>query len=719
MEVGRRPEGEEHAMATSGQHAAVLEGVRRIFGGGTVAGLGADSLLRRFATRRDEAAFEAIVARHGPMVLGVCRRVLDDRHDVEDAFQATFLVFVKKAGSIRDGEGLGPWLYGVARRVSTRARANASKRRATERSGIEVDPACPSVDPDRDEIRAVVDEEIGHLPDHYRKALVQCDLEGITQGEAAQRLGWTEGTVRGRLAKARGLLRSRLARRGLVAPAAVFAGLFVPDTASAARLGEKLSRAVLKTMVKGGSVGVEEVSTSAVALAREVLQVMIRQKIKTTAVAMLVAGVVVSGTGVAVVRAQRAVGGPSGTVQNAVKVPAKARSRRPPDPLPWAPGEDQRPRMPGVDPLPQSKGRPPVVDKPAEKPEPEPADARRIAIGDRLIIEVLEALPGREIHGERLVRPDGTVSLGFYGDLKVAGLTRREAKVEIIEHLRECLTDQTLGLITYEEQENRYVRVHPARSDRVYVDDTPTFDTRRSGTTGASPESPRTQLPRSPARPGNKADLPPQLQRSPFDPGTGADLRPQLPRSPFEPGTGADLPTRSPSKPGTGADLQGSQTKPEPNKPEDPTAFPRDQTQKATREPAASPTTIQPGDRLVIEVLQGRTGREIHGERAVRPDGTVSLGFYGDLKIAGLTRTEAKVKVIEHLRQYLTDASLGLVETKEDGTVTKIPAERSTFAYVDVLEDSPPRAAGEARIDALEQKLDRILQELEAIKRGR
>src|SRR5436309_498762 len=124
-----------------GEQAAVLDGVRRIFEGGTASALGVDSLLRRFVASGDEAAFAGIVARHGPMVFAVCRRSLRDAHDVEDAFQATFLVFVRKAGSIRDGEGVGPWLHGVARRVATRARAIAARRRATESQGIAVDPA--------------------------------------------------------------------------------------------------------------------------------------------------------------------------------------------------------------------------------------------------------------------------------------------------------------------------------------------------------------------------------------------------------------------------------------------------------------------------------------------------------------------------------------------------------------------------------------------------
>src|SRR3954452_3100532 len=128
----------------SGNHAAVLAGVGRLFDGGTVAGLGSGALLARFADRGDEAAFEAIVARHGPMVLGVCRRALADPLDVEDAFQATFLVLVRRAGSVRDADRLAPWLYGVARGVTARARARAIRRRTRERSGAAPEAVAPA-----------------------------------------------------------------------------------------------------------------------------------------------------------------------------------------------------------------------------------------------------------------------------------------------------------------------------------------------------------------------------------------------------------------------------------------------------------------------------------------------------------------------------------------------------------------------------------------------
>ena len=186
----------------------------RVFNQGTVTGLDDDKLLKRFVVERDEVAFAALVARHGPMVLGVCRRILHDEHDVEDAFQATFLVLVSRAKAIRDGDLLGHWIYGVAHRVAVRARANAARRYVHEqnltaaRAGVEP----PSRDGERRELRAVLDDELARLPEPLRAPLVLCHLEGLTHDEAARRLRWPVGTVRSRLARARDKLRRRLSR---------------------------------------------------------------------------------------------------------------------------------------------------------------------------------------------------------------------------------------------------------------------------------------------------------------------------------------------------------------------------------------------------------------------------------------------------------------------------------------------------------------------------
>jgi len=177
-----------------------------------------EQLLDRFLNQDDggsEAAFRAIVVRHGPMVLGVCRHVLNQVQDAEDAFQATFLVLARKAGSIRDRRVLARWLYEVAYRIAMRARTNRVRRCAHERQGGEM-VATVSVDNQSwSELRPVLHDEINRLPEKYRLPVILCYLEGKTNEEVAEQLRWPVGTVKGRLSRARDLLRSRLTRRGL------------------------------------------------------------------------------------------------------------------------------------------------------------------------------------------------------------------------------------------------------------------------------------------------------------------------------------------------------------------------------------------------------------------------------------------------------------------------------------------------------------------------
>jgi RNA polymerase sigma factor (sigma-70 family) len=181
-------------------------------------------LLGRFAQRRDEDAFADLVARHGPMVLNVCRRVLGDAHAAEDAYQATFLVLARKAGSVRRPDALAGWLYGVASRVARKARSAGARRREGALAGTP-EPPDPRPDPlaeltARDLLR-VLEEEVQRLPEAYRLPVVLCCLEGLSQEEAARRLCWTAGAVKGRLERGRRRLRERLARRGLALSAAL------------------------------------------------------------------------------------------------------------------------------------------------------------------------------------------------------------------------------------------------------------------------------------------------------------------------------------------------------------------------------------------------------------------------------------------------------------------------------------------------------------------
>src|SRR5260370_8651280 len=159
-------------------------------------------LLQRYLDEGDGAAFAALVRRHGPMVLGVCRRVLGHRKDAEEGLEATFLVLAGKAVSIAPPEAVGNWLYGVAYRAAQKAREAGTRRRAREQQARQRRPVeCPGPDECHDDL----DQEIARLPDIYRTAVVLCELQGLSRKEAARRLGCAEGTLSSRLAQARRL----------------------------------------------------------------------------------------------------------------------------------------------------------------------------------------------------------------------------------------------------------------------------------------------------------------------------------------------------------------------------------------------------------------------------------------------------------------------------------------------------------------------------------
>src|SRR6516164_2154989 len=180
-------------------------------------------LLELFGAQRDEGAFATLVKRYGPLVLGVCRRVLCHEQDAEDAFQATFLVLVRNARSIRKSESVGSWLYGVASRIARRAKEVRARRAVQEVDlpNIAAPESCP--DSLVRDLRPVLDEEVNRLPPKYRLPFVLCHVEGKTNEQAARELGCPVGTVLSRLARARGRLRARLNRRGLAARANLLA----------------------------------------------------------------------------------------------------------------------------------------------------------------------------------------------------------------------------------------------------------------------------------------------------------------------------------------------------------------------------------------------------------------------------------------------------------------------------------------------------------------
>jgi RNA polymerase sigma factor (sigma-70 family) len=274
----------ENSMATAGL-SRVLQHLRQALPDGAETDA---QLLARFTREGEEAAFAALVRRHGPMVLAVCRRVLGHLHDAEDAFQATFLVLARKAGSVIKAESLGCFLYRVAWRVALEARTIAARRRAREVVVSEV--PHPLVDPvEPDDWRPVLNEELTRLPEKYRTALVLCALEGKTYREAAGQLGLPEGTLCSRLSAARQILARRLARRGVTLPAAALTVALSEQVAGAA-----VPAALMDSAVRGAvlvSAGLEAAAaTPAAVLMKGVLKAMFLTKLKLVVTVAAVAG---------------------------------------------------------------------------------------------------------------------------------------------------------------------------------------------------------------------------------------------------------------------------------------------------------------------------------------------------------------------------------------------------------------------------------------------
>jgi RNA polymerase sigma factor (sigma-70 family) len=268
----------------------LVQHLRRLADAQRAAGLDDAQLLDEFVRRRDEAAFAALLNRHAPLVFGVCRRVLGNAHDAEDAFQATFLVLVRKAGSIRTGESLGCWLYEIAYRTALRARTVAHKRRARERQAHAMNEASPKSPAEAPRVDPLLDEELNRLPEQYRRPLVLCYLEGKTHAEAAEQLGWPKGTVSGRLARARDLLRRRLEKRGVTLSVVALSAALTRDVTAAvpAPLLDATFRAGIQFAqdpTAGGGASAEAVS-----LAKEVLNVMLTSKICLALIALAVVG---------------------------------------------------------------------------------------------------------------------------------------------------------------------------------------------------------------------------------------------------------------------------------------------------------------------------------------------------------------------------------------------------------------------------------------------
>jgi RNA polymerase sigma-70 factor (ECF subfamily) len=259
-------------------------------------------LIDRFVKGRDqtaEAAFTALVERHGAMVLGVCRRVLGDREEAEDAFQATFLVLARKAASIAKREELASWLHGVARHAARDARIRVARQRAREKRWTAMRPVESQNWAVASELHAVLDEEIARLGERYRAAIVVCELEGLSRRQAAERLGVSEGTLSSRLSRAKVTLRERLTRRGFALSAAGLSSALARD-ANAILLPPLLADSTIRVaaQVAAGSSLAGVASISVVSLTEGVLKTMLLAKLKYAFLGLVVATVASASLGV-------------------------------------------------------------------------------------------------------------------------------------------------------------------------------------------------------------------------------------------------------------------------------------------------------------------------------------------------------------------------------------------------------------------------------------
>lgn len=284
---------------SAGQRNGFMHQLRGVILARDASGYTDAQLLQSFLLQRDEAAFAALVRRHGPMVFGVCRRLLHDLGDAEDAFQATFLVLVRKAASLGRPEQVSSWLYGVAYRTALRARAERAQQRKFERPLVDLPADEPVAELVWQELRPILDRELHGLPEKYRAPLVLCYLEGKSKRQAARQLGRPEGTVSAQLARGREMLRQRLVGRGLALSTGVLVAALSQGTASAA-----VPATLLTTTVRAaGELAAGKAATAGVigppvaALMEGVLRAMLLAKVKIAAAVVLAVGLVAAGMG--------------------------------------------------------------------------------------------------------------------------------------------------------------------------------------------------------------------------------------------------------------------------------------------------------------------------------------------------------------------------------------------------------------------------------------
>jgi RNA polymerase sigma factor (sigma-70 family) len=267
-------------------------------------------LLASFIDRKDEVAFEALVRRHGPMVFGVCRRVVRNHHDAEDAFQATFLVLARKAPSVRPRERVANWLHGVALRTARKAIAMTAKRRGREKQVTEMpEPEAAQQDQWCD-LQPLLDQELNGLPENYRLPILLCDLEGKAIKDAAQQLGWPQGSLAGRLARGRKLLANRLASRGVALSVVSLAAVVSQNAGSAAVPTSLVSTTVKAAAVIGAGQAAAAglVPAKVAALMEGVLKTMFKTKLRSLMPVTMAVLAIMVGVGVGLLDYGRATG---------------------------------------------------------------------------------------------------------------------------------------------------------------------------------------------------------------------------------------------------------------------------------------------------------------------------------------------------------------------------------------------------------------------------
>lgn len=718
----------------------VIQQMGRLFGAGPVTGLTDRQLLDRFHAHRDESAFEALIARHGPMVLGVCRDVLRDATAAEDAFQAAFLVLLRRSHAIRGRDGLGGWLHRVTFRIALRARREAMRRTTERLPGEAAAPDDPPADAAARELRCLLRRELDRMPEAYRAPIVLCDLEGLTHDEAALRLAWPVGTVKGRLVRGREKLRDRLVRRGVTAPVALLVVTLTGDAVRAAVpdiLIRKTVFAAFATKASGAVPG------PVAGLVSGALRAMFWTSVGKTGAVLLTAGLV------------------TGVVAGAV------RDDDPASP-PAASGGDAAPVPAGLDALQgawelvgsESNGKFQATVKTGDSM---PA---LLIVGDRWYSANL-------VDGARLDQVEGAVRLRVVtaGDPASPLLEVRsenEADAQVVK-MRFDVNGEALilcGRGNGGEPVPASVRTRPGDGatashwKRIPLE----------GETRATIEAIRKDPLSVPkARPSwyprvlNRAakDAPPRPLESAELAGERAAIelreleleaqKRELTQMLDERATQAEalrLARDVPQDQGTLLRMEGILKSLERGISEREVEYVKRAQELARRkgevargeallappsipEPGDGRRVLAPGDFLLVEFLEALPGRPITGERIVRPDGTISLGFYGDVFVAGLDRREIKEKLIRHMQKFLTDECLGLVDQDpETGKPRPIPPADSDRVIVDDSANyiEPARqgrvrgsfpGTERSRLAEIDTKLDAILERLNRIEATR